>query len=433
MDRRGVVGRLRVAPLPPPSTVRERLLHWYRRNRRSLPWRRTRDPYAILVSEVMLQQTTVRAMLPYYRAFIERFPDWRRLAEASEDEILSSWAGLGYYARARNLHRTARRIVAFEGGRFPRDAGRARSLPGVGDYTAGAVLSIAYGLREPALDANASRVLARFYGVRGELRRGGAHRRLRSLAVSLLGEENGETVRTVPAGELNQALMELGALVCSAVSPDCPSCPLREDCRALALGRAGKRPARSRRRATVEVASSAALIRKAGCLLLARRGEGELMGHFWELPGTFAADLENTRKGRGGAKRTHPLRLPVRDSSPRVDNRERDQTGPEHRKQLLVQESVLAERLADHLSRRYGLRAAIGALAGRIRHAVTFRRILLMVFEARLEGASSVRGDAELLWVSPERLAELPVATLTRKAVSAFALGGRHITIPSPA
>jgi A/G-specific adenine glycosylase len=202
---------------------RRRLLGWYARHRRALPWRETRDPYAVLVSEFMLQQTQVSRVMGHYPSFLQRYPTVEDLAAASADAVRESWAGLGYYARARNLHAAARRVIDDHGGVFPADPPALRRLPGIGRYTAGAVASIAFGVDEPAVDTNIARVLGRVFSVRG---RRGSSRRMNALWRL--------AARLVPrggAGDWNQALMDLGATICTARAPRCPVCPVAPVCR----------------------------------------------------------------------------------------------------------------------------------------------------------------------------------------------------------
>jgi A/G-specific adenine glycosylase len=220
-------------PIPSVRWFQRRLLAWYRLNARRLPWRGTRNAYRILVSEVMLQQTQVDRVKAYYRAFLRRYPSFEDLAGATEPAVRESWEGLGYYARARNLHATARRVVAEYGGCLPDDPHLIRQLPGIGRYTAGAVLSIAYGKPEPILDTNAARVLERVFAVS---RRGGKaalQRRLWAMAAQVTPAR--------AAGDFNQAIMDLGATVCRARSPQCAVCPLRKQCAAAAKRIASRR------------------------------------------------------------------------------------------------------------------------------------------------------------------------------------------------
>ncbi len=239
---------------------RARLLAWYDAHKRDLPWRRTRDPYLIWVSEIMLQQTRVAAAVPYYQRFVERFPNAAALARAKEPEGLAAWAGLGYYSRARNLHRAAR-LIATEG--FPREYEAIRALPGVGEYTAAAVASIAFGEPRAAVDGNIARVLAR---VENEPSR----RRAAEAAARLLDRRR--------PGDFNQALMDLGATVCVPREPRCEACPVSALCQARKLGVANELPVQRPRAATVRVRLDLLLIRRQGRVLMQRRNG------FWELP-----------------------------------------------------------------------------------------------------------------------------------------------------
>ncbi len=206
-----------------------RLIRWYRRHGRDLPWRRTRDPYHILVSEIMLQQTQVERVLEYYPRFLRRYPSLEALAQSSEFEVREAWDGLGYYARARNLHRTAHLVTTEHGGKLPDDARGMQRLPGIGRYTAGAVLSFAYGQDAAILDTNAARVLQRVFGVRPRGGKGRLHARLWRLAEAV-----------TPSGkapDFNQAIMDLGATVCRARAPLCAECPVHACCKAAAYER----------------------------------------------------------------------------------------------------------------------------------------------------------------------------------------------------
>ena len=236
--------RARRPRVPRGRAFAARLIRWFEGNARDLPWRRTRDPYKILVSEVMLQQTQVDRVKQYYGRFLRRYPTVEDLAEAPRAGVMEEWAGLGYYNRARNLHKAARQIVRRHGGRFPRSVEAARALPGVGGYTAGAVLSFAFNEPAPVLDTNVRRVLARAFLGRPPRRDAAEDRRLADLNLALIPEGK--------VWEFNQAAMELGAVVCTARNPSCPSCVVGELCRFYARlqarrdggGRAGARIAR---------------------------------------------------------------------------------------------------------------------------------------------------------------------------------------------
>jgi A/G-specific adenine glycosylase len=230
---------------------RKRLLAWFRENQRDLPWRRTTDPYRIWLSEIMLQQTRVAAVIPYYERFLSRFPDIQTLAAAPEEEVLRFWSGLGYYSRARNLQRAAQAIVASHDGKFPRTEKEALALPGIGRYTAAAVLSIAYGGEHAVLDGNVARVLARIEAVRGDLRETQRWRALQKSADALLDPKF--------SSDWNQAMMELGAMVCTPRAPRCLFCPVAEFCRARKLGIVESLPAKQQKPATVVVNLAAAV------------------------------------------------------------------------------------------------------------------------------------------------------------------------------
>ena len=262
--------------------LRRTLVRWFLGERRDLPWRRTRDPYAIWISEAMLQQTRVEVVEPFFARFMERFPTVGALARASEDEVVAAWSGLGYYRRARSLRAAAQAIVARHGGRFPETAEAARDLPGVGPYTAGAVLSIAYGARVPLVDGNVARVFARWFGLEQPLGSPALGRELWSRAEALLPPA-GAPLGQGP-GDWNQALMELGALVCTPRSPRCPECPVAGHCAARRADRAGELPRPAARRAPVDVRLEVALVERGGRVLLVRRPEGGRMAGLFELP-----------------------------------------------------------------------------------------------------------------------------------------------------
>lgn len=283
------------------------LLGWFDRHRRDLPWRRTRDPYRIWVSEVMLQQTQVATVVSYYARFLRRFPTLRSVAAAPRPEVLAAWRGLGYYARARALHRAAQ-AVADAGGDLPGTAAALVRLPGFGRYTAGAVASIAFGERTPVVDGNVARVLARYEAIRGDIRTASVRERLWSLA--------GEWVPADRPGDFNQALMELGALVCARRGPRCGECPIARGCRARAQGLVDLIPARAPGPRRRRLALALALVRRGRRVLLARRAETGLFGGLWELPATEARGKDALERA---ATRDLGLRLAVGAPVARVE------------------------------------------------------------------------------------------------------------------
>ena len=258
--------------------ISRRLLAWYdRHGRKALPWKRRRDAYRIWVSEIMLQQTQVATVIPYFERFIVRFPDVRSLARAKLDEVLHLWTGLGYYARARNLHKAAQRIVKEHGGKFPRAFEAVADLPGIGRSTAGAILTLAFDQRHPILDGNVKRVLARYHAIDLPLTKSDTQERLWQLAEK-------HTPRSRVA-DYTQAIMDLGATLCTRTKPQCPACPLRSDCRGHRSGTPQNFPVRTARRRVPIKATQMLMIRDArGRVLLARRPPVGLWGGLWGFP-----------------------------------------------------------------------------------------------------------------------------------------------------
>ena len=278
------------------------LLAWYDAHHRDLPWRRTSDAWAILVSEVMLQQTRVEVVDGYWRRFMARFPAPRDLAEADEEELLAMWAGLGYYRRARNLQRAAETIVREHGGRFPEEFDAILALPGVGRYTAGAVASIALGQAAPLVDGNVSRVFSRLYRIAGDPTKGPALKRHWALAEELLDP-------TRP-GDYNQALMELGALVCRPKSPHCLQCPLTDRCASLRDSVVDRYPAPRQRKETVEVRLAALRIERRGAIGLIKRAPGQRMAGLFDLPSIeLGADDDAARQLTRWMQHEHGLSI----------------------------------------------------------------------------------------------------------------------------
>jgi A/G-specific adenine glycosylase len=349
---------------PASDLVRRRLRRWYGRHRRDLPWRRTRDPYKIWISEVLLQQTQVATALPYYQRFLRRFPTVGVLAASPLEAVLQAWSGLGYYRRARYLHAAAARIVEQHRGEFPRSWEQARALPGVGEYTAAAVLSIAYGAALALVDGNVQRVLARLCAVRQVL--GARERRaLRSLAQELLDPSD--------PGGWNQALMELGALVCLPASPRCDVCPLRALCGARAAGNPERYPRLPPRRGSEKVRVGVALVERGAALLWHRRSDqAELLAGMWELPHARLAW--------------------------RADDGHEDIRGA----------------LALALRQRYRLRLDLGDPVATARHAITFRRLSLIGYRAHLQPGCRPRGP-QWRWRSPAQARRLAHSSVWAK------------------
>jgi A/G-specific adenine glycosylase len=352
------------------APFRRKLLAWYRAEKRDLPWRRTHDPYRIWLAEIMLQQTRVVAAIPYYERFLDRFPTLEALAQAPIEDVLRLWSGLGYYSRARNLHRAAQEIVARHHGQFPREWSAALALPGIGRYTAAAILSIAYDEPHAVLDGNVARVLARLDAIRGDLRAPRRWVALQTRAQALL-EPRG-------AGDWNQAMMELGATVCLPKAPRCDACPVRKWCRADALGIAGELPAVRKKSKPVRVTLAAAVFVDAGrrtLLLKSSAAEAALFSRLWQFPAVESA------------------------GDPRA-------------------------ALAEHLKSKFGLRQPNCEPAGDSRHSVTFRQIKLVAFVVRVKRLPRMAG-ARMLMLA--QLHQLPISNATRKiAAQALRLLSQH-------
>jgi len=343
---------------------RRRLTAWFDRCARPLPWRRDRDPYRVWVSEIMLQQTQVGTVENYYERFLNKFPTVETLAAADERDVLRLWEGLGYYRRARQLCEAARRIVAELGGAFPRDSTAVRRLPGVGRYTAGAILSIAFDAREPILEANTLRLWCRLAGYRGDPQSSEGQRLLWALAEAVLPPRRGSS-------RVNQALMELGSQVCTPRSPRCEACPAAVLCRANRLGQQREIPRRAARPATESVREAAVVIRRRDRVLLVRGSEGRRYAGLWEFP-----------------------RFPIQ----------------------AVRPADLRRELAEHVLRLTGLEIAPGRRIQTIRHGVTRFRIALECFEAEHLGRKRKRGSAlETRWLRPAELDGYPLSSPGRK------------------
>ena len=338
------------------------LLTWYQQNARELPWRDHPDPYAVWISEIMLQQTRVETVIPYYQRWMQRFPNIASLAAASQQDVLTAWEGLGYYSRARNLHHAARVIMQEHGGRLPQDLKALRRLPGIGRYTAGAIASIAFNMDEPALDGNIRRVLARLYDVVEPARSAPGERRLWELAAANL--PSGQ------AGVYNQALMDLGSTLCTPRSPDCPRCPLNSLCQARLRGVQEQRPVIQPRPATPHYTVTAAVIERRGRFLIAQRPPDGLLGSLWEFPGGKLRPGED-----------------------------------------------LATCLKREISEELAAEIQVGSPIGVYRHAYTHFRITLHAFCCRLvDGCQpQARQVQDIRWASLSELPDYPMGKVDRQ------------------
>ncbi len=277
--RKGMSVRVRPGPpfLKKPKSFYLPLLSWYRARKRDLPWRRTRDPYRILVSEIMLQQTQVRTVIPYYGRWLKAFPTFQTLAKAPINKVLKAWEGLGYYSRARNLHGLAKAVAKHHRGKLPSTFDELKALPGIGRYTAGAVLSIAFAKDYPVVDGNVMRVLARHFAIRRDIATPAAQHELWDLAARLLPHGR--------AGDYNQAVMELGATVCTPKNPSCPQCPVKRSCLARRQNIQNELPVKKKKGSTPHYNIGAGVVRHGGKILISQRPLNGLLGGLWEFPG----------------------------------------------------------------------------------------------------------------------------------------------------
>ena len=265
--------------IPPEKKrkIRDGIVVWFESNQRVLPWRIVRTPYRVWICEIMAQQTRIEALVPYFEHFMERFPTVQSLADAPLDEVLAAWSGLGYYSRARNLHKAARRIVDEHGGELPSDLEALRALPGIGAYTAGAIRSMAYDLPAPVVDGNVLRVLTRLFDIEDDITQSATRRRLTELAESLVPEQN--------PGQYNEGVMEFGALICTPRSPKCDVCPVRSVCAAYRKGTVELRPVRSPKREPVPVTLLAFhIVDERGRVFLLQNGDAGLFAGLWIPP-----------------------------------------------------------------------------------------------------------------------------------------------------
>jgi A/G-specific adenine glycosylase len=346
------------------QAFRRRLLAWYRANRRDLPWRRTSDPYAIWVSEIMLQQTQVSTVVPYYTRFLSAFPDVRTLSAAREQDVLKLWEGLGYYRRARQMHKAARIIVDQHGGVFPHELDAVRTLPGIGRYTAAAIVSIAFDAPAAILEANTARLFARLLAFRGDTGGPGGCRVLWQLAEELLPDRD--------AGTFNQALMELGSLVCSPRAPQCHECPVRPLCPTFRGGLQEAIPAPRAKPRIEAVREASVVVWRHGKVLVRKRGAAERWAGMWDFP-----------------------RFPL----------------------TARRQPAIARELSANVERLVGIVAEPGERITTIKHSVTRFHITLDCYTARFVSAKRTppANGEEVKWLDPDQLSDVPLSTSARK------------------
>ncbi len=380
-DRGGQVGG-KLADIAP------QLLAWFDRHARDLPWRRRTSPYRTLVSELMLQQTVVATVVPYFEAFVARWPELAALARAQEDEVLTAWSGLGYYSRARNLHRAARAVIERHEGELPDDEEALRALPGIGPYTAAAIAAIAFGKRTFALDGNAARVVARLGGVRDAIDEPATLARLRALGKGAVPQRR--------AGAFAEAVMELGATVCTPRAPRCDHCPVAAACEARRAGTVSAIPVKSPPRPKRAVRVVSARARQGDRVLLVRRRRGLLAGT-WGLPTIERPRAEAAKRAAGGAT------------------------------------------LALSALRSAGVSARAATFAGEVRHVFTHRDLVAEVYDVALANVATISGpraspevDPDICWATDADLETLAVSSLLEKLLAVEVAPGGERRPPKP-
>ncbi|MFQ5730735.1 MAG: A/G-specific adenine glycosylase [Planctomycetaceae bacterium] len=343
---------------------RRRLLRWYEADGRALPWRESRDAYRVWISEIMLQQTTVAAVVPYFERFLDRFPTVGDVAEADEQDVLRLWEGLGYYSRARNIHKAARMIVAERGGRFPRDVVALQALPGIGRYTAGAIASFAFDEPAAIVEANTLRLYCRLLGYEGDPRSTRGQKLLWAFAGRLVPDNS--------PGRFNQALMDLGAQICQVAQPACEECPVATHCRAFAVGSTHEIPPPAKRPEVESITEAAVVVRKNGRVLLRRCQPGERWAGLWDFP-----------------------RFGVTNGVSRL------------------------QHVRDRLREMTGVIADIDTEPDELRHSVTRFQIRLLCYRGR-HAAGPLKRNAHLKWVPLAALGEYPLSVTGRRIASGF-------------
>ncbi|MFK7817113.1 MAG: A/G-specific adenine glycosylase [Planctomycetaceae bacterium] len=363
------------------TKLRRNLRRWYATHARDLPWRRTHDPYRIWISEIMLQQTTVAAVIPYYERFLHRFPDVRSLADADEQDVLKLWEGLGYYSRARNIHKTAKCLVAERNGAFPETADELQKLPGIGRYTAGAIASFAFDTPAPIVEANTLRLYCRLLGFDGDPRSKQGQELLWAFAERCLPRKQ--------PGTLNQGLMELGGTLCSVKEPQCSDCPLRTCCIAFANNLQDKVPRPKQRPEVTQLTHVNVIVRKKNQVLLRQHTDEERWSGLWDFPRYELID--------------------------ELTNLVPTTTG----NSLFSVEPAVSQFLAESISTETGIACDIDEKFLEFSHTVTRYRIRLAVFTATFANGR-IQSDTPAVWANQSQVEDLPLSMTARKVAKKF-------------
>ncbi|QDT91210.1 A/G-specific adenine glycosylase [Gimesia algae] len=383
---------------------RRQLQSWYASHQRDLPWRRQHDPYVVWISEIMLQQTVVAAVIPYFKRFMTRFPDVQTLAAAEESEVLQHWEGLGYYSRARNIHKAAKLIAGELDGNFPRDLEALQKLPGIGRYTAGAICSFAYDTRAPIVEANTLRLYSRLIGLEEDPRSKSGQNQLWEFAELILPRKS--------PGEFNQALMDLGSLVCTPQNPDCETCPVSAGCEAFLRQRQHLIPVPKARPEITPLTDVSIAVFSGRQVMIRQRTAGERWAGLWDFPRLTLEEMNGS---------PHPA------ASRKKADRQKALFPAEQNVGVEIPEGLspaVIPRLESYLKEEAGIEASLQELMTEIRHSVTRYKIRLLCFVAQLEQRSAKKKSPQLnhqqtdsayQWVSLNELESFPLSVTGRK------------------
>lgn len=370
-------------------TFRAKLKKWYAANARDLPWRQTNDPYRIWISEIMLQQTTVAAVIPYFERFLQQFPTVSSLASAEPSEVLRLWEGLGYYSRARNIHKAAQVIVDEYNGQFPEDVDTLQQLPGIGRYTAGAIVSFGFDQRAPIVEANTLRLYSRLIGFEGDPRSSEGQNLLWDFAEAILPRTN--------PGNFNQALMELGGTLCSIKEPKCNLCPVRQNCIALQKGKQNRIPIPRKRPEITSVIEACVAVRKGSLFLLRKCGESERWAGMWDFPRFEISESESEWSSI----------LSITKHKENNTTNQLFQTG--------TIPKTLSSQLESQVHQSTGITCNISELKMMLKHSVTRYRIQLACLTAEYEHGRLPVSREMLKWATRKELKSLPLSVTGRK------------------
>lgn len=388
------------------QTFRRQLLSWYESHQRELPWKRLNDPYAVWISEIMLQQTVVAAVIPYFEKFMSRFPDVQVLADSEESDVLQHWEGLGYYSRARNIHKAAKIIAGELNGEFPTQVEALQKLPGIGRYTAGAICSFAYDQPAPIVEANTLRLYARLIGLEEDPRSKSGQNQLWDFAELILPRKS--------PGAFNQAMMDLGSLVCTPQNPNCAGCPVSSGCEAFLKQRQHQIPLPKKRPEITPLTAASIAVLSEGKVMIRQRMQGELWAGLWDFPRFTLDEMDGVPHPVTRKKKARGQVLPF-DADHREQGRDDIPAG--------LSETVLP-RLEGYLLEEAKVKASVQRFVTEIRHSVTRYKIRLVCFVAEIEQGNSngkvadrQRGQQQppYQWVTVSELEEYPLSVTGRK------------------